>query len=84
MGVFFISLYVLQTTISRILSTKQQEENQFRQTFSPKSPLDWALIILLKIIEPRLSFFLGTAEYNFNFVPLFTRFHWSNNAHVKI
>ena len=25
-----------------------------------------------------LIFFLGTAEYNFTFVPHFTRFHWSN------
>ena len=31
-----------------------------------------------------LPFFLGTAEYNFTFVPHFTRFLWSNNAHVKI
>ena len=30
------------------------------------------------------SFFLGAAEYNFTFVPHFTRFHWSNNAHVKL
>ena len=29
-------------------------------------------------------FILGAAEYNFTFVPYFTRFYWSNNAHVKI
>ena len=31
-----------------------------------------------------LSLSLFFAEYNFTFVPLFTRFHWSNNAHIKI
>ena len=34
------------------------------------------------IIEENI--FLGAAEYNFTFVPRLTRFHWSNNAHVKI
>ena len=31
-----------------------------------------------------LVIILGAAEYNFSFVPHFTRFHWSNNAHVKL
>ena len=31
----------------------------------------------------RRVFFFGIAEYNFGFVLHFTRFHWSNNAHVE-
>ena len=40
--------------------------------------------MFINILFSRLSFCLGTAEYNFNFVPHFTRFHCSNIAHVKI
>ena len=31
-----------------------------------------------------LSFILGAAEFNFSFVPYFTRFHWSDNVYFKI
>ena len=38
----------------------------------------------IKQIKSHGSVFLGAAEYHFTFVPHFTRFHGSNNAHVKI
>ena len=32
----------------------------------------------------RCTIFLRVAEYDFSFVPHFTRFHWPNNSYVRI
>ena len=33
---------------------------------------------------PNNPFFIGVADNNFGFVLHFTKFHWTNNAHVEI
>ena len=39
---------------------------------------------MLNLVEVTQICFLGAVEYNFNFVPHFTRFHWSNNEYAQI